>query len=206
MKNAPKNSPTVPENVTKPIKLIEAPKNLGDLSSVALEDHIDQPTQKENLETQITKDSTVETKKHWLFSELTFGHFLFSQILILVVGVSFLAFIYYILNPDFMKAKYTYNLPVTTMTLSLYLDINNPEDELLTFDSAIIVSGKTSPNSTVIISTNDSDLGTSANDFGEFSKVVSLSNGLNQITINAFDDQGNTKSANRTVFYSEAKI
>lgn len=201
MKKAAAPKPKVEEvDYQESVKLLAAPKDLEDLSKVDSQ-------QPETQEEPPTVDKKAMSKKSfWLFREISFGHFLFSQILILVVGLAFLGYVYYMLNPDFMQAKYAYNSPVTAVPLSLYLDINNPEDELLTFDSAVIVSGKTSANATLIISVNDSDLGFRANEFGEFSKVVSLNAGLNKLTISAFDDQGNTKSATRTVYYSEDKI
>lgn len=95
---------------------------------------------------------------------------------------------------------------ITHEPVSFDLEVDNPDDELLVYDSSLLVSGKTSPNASVIISDGDQDLALSASSTGDFSQVVTLSTGLNRILINAFDDQGNTKQVARTVYYSEEKI
>ncbi len=151
------------------------------------------------------KDVAPKKKSFWA-KELSLGGFLFSQMMILIIGLAFLGGLFFILNPDFMASKSVYHSPVTNEPLSLYLDISNPEDELLIFDSSVVVSGKTSPNASVIISSKENDSGVSANVFGEWSKVFSLSPGLNILTISAFDEQGNSKTEKRTVYYSQEKL
>lgn len=137
---------------------------------------------------------------------LSFSQFLLSQILILILGLAFLGGLYYILNPDSFKKIDKYGGPVTTAPISLYLEVNNPEDDSLVFDQSIIVSGKTTANATVVLSSSDFDLAMEANSFGEFSKVFPLSIGVNSIQITVFDSAGNSKSTVRNVYYSEEKI
>lgn len=96
--------------------------------------------------------------------------------------------------------------PLTSLPFIFSLDITNPDDGVVVFDRKLNISGKTSPNSVVIISVEDSDLALKADSSGEFSKVVGLTRGLNQITITSFDSSGHSKQVIREVFYSEEQL
>lgn len=132
--------------------------------------------------------------------------FIFSQIFLLIAGLAFLASLYFYLNKDFSKPSIANYIPVTQKPASFSLEVNNPEDQLLTYNKTIVISGKTSPKATVIISTNASDAGLEADSKGEFSTVVDLKPNINDLKISAFDEFGNTQSNTRTVFYTEEKI
>ncbi|MBI3486331.1 hypothetical protein HY025_05340 [Candidatus Daviesbacteria bacterium] len=133
--------------------------------------------------------------------------FIISHLLILLLSLNFLVGLYYILNKDQLSASVFQNYrPVTIKPVSFSMDVTSPDDETLVFDKSIVISGKTSPKATVIISSDDSNLGLQANGSGEFSQVIELSKGLNNFTIAAFDEKGNTKQVTRTIFYSEDKL
>lgn len=111
------------------------------------------------------------------------------------------------LNQDkFQTAPLINYRPVSSKPISFSLEINNPDDNLLSFDKSLIISGKTSPKATVIIWSDDLDTGFSVNPDGSFSKVVTLDPGLNILNITSFDSVGNSKSISKTVFYSEEKL
>jgi hypothetical protein len=136
---------------------------------------------------------------------LSFGQFLVSQFIIILLAVMFIGGMYLILNP--LKPTIDpFKSPVTQAPVSLYLDINNPENESVSFDQSIILSGKTTPKASIIISSADYDLGVDANEFGDFSTVFPLAVGPNQIHIQVFDSMGNTKSVVRSVYYSQEKL
>lgn len=97
-------------------------------------------------------------------------------------------------------------IPVSQEPTSMHLEIKNPSDEILTFDKTINISGKTSPKSSVVISNGSLNWGLDANEGGEFSKVIDLKPGINEIIIYAFDSQGNNKTESRLVYMSEEKI
>ncbi len=99
----------------------------------------------------------------------------------------------------------SYGAPVSTTPVSFTLSVTSPENNALVFDPTILVQGKTSPNSTVIIS-NQNDLPLTANQNGDFSTTIKLQAGINQLTIGAVDEMGNTKSETRTVYYTKTKL
>lgn len=132
--------------------------------------------------------------------------FIISHIAILVSALIFFGGLYYILYQDkFQPAPLQYN-PVTREPVSLFLEISNPEDEILVYEDNLIVSGKTGPDAAVIISTNESDIGLQSGKDGQFSRVFNLSPGTNIIEITSFDPEGNSKSQTKSVYYSEEKL
>ena len=136
--------------------------------------------------------------------------FIFAHIGILIMGLFFLAGLYLILNTEQTEYNSVTNYsPVTQKATTSQLEINNPEDELLSFSNTIVISGSTNPKSTVIIvndGTNTTYDATEANTRGDFQKSISLKPGINMIAIHSFDLDGSSKSATRTVFYSEEAL
>src|SRR3989344_4880943 len=93
-----------------------------------------------------------------LDKELPPKYFWLSQLLILVVGLISLGGFYYFLNIQYQKPKNLFlNGPVTTLPKSLRLDLDQPDDDSLTFQSSIIISGETAPLANVLISTDTFD-------------------------------------------------
>ena len=133
--------------------------------------------------------------------------FILSQGLILLTGLAFIAIIYYLLNiAGTTPSKFEDYSPVTSAPKSFNLEINNPDDQILIPDKSIVVSGNTTPGSTVIVTLGNNNIALEANSKGEFSTVLNLVPAVNEITITAFDTLGNTKSDSRTVYQSEEKI
>lgn len=132
--------------------------------------------------------------------------FIISQITILVVCLTLILALSFYLNDGIDKTNLKNYLPVTSEPISFNLDVNAPIDDLLTFDKSLIISGQTLSLSSIIITINQTTYGLDADSKGGFSKVVTLEPGLNQITVNAFDSHGNTKSLSRTVYYSVEKL
>jgi len=128
-------------------------------------------------------------------------------ILILVVAIGL-----YILVPmaakiaDGQKDLIQGYVPVSTSPKSMKIELQNPDDELLVFDKTVVVSGKTSPKAAIVITNGQSHVGTDADTGGHFQKVVDLTPGVNQIIVQAYDTEGNTKSDSRMVYYSEEKL
>lgn len=132
--------------------------------------------------------------------------FVISHATILILALLFFAGLYYILYQDKFQPNFASYTPVTKEPVSLFLEVSNPEDDTLVYDDNIIISGKTSPDLAVIITTNNTQAGLQSGKDGEFSKVLSLSPGVNLIEVTAFDAEGNTKSVTKSVFYSENKL
>ena len=134
-------------------------------------------------------------------------HFIFSLILIFTISLAFLGWIYYATNIQYQKYTSSFiNGPVTLLPKTLKLDLNQPDDESLTFNSSTIVSGTTTPKKEVLIFTDSKDLVIKSKDDGSFSTALDLNEGINRITVAVFDKNGDSKSIERTIYYSEEKI
>lgn len=138
--------------------------------------------------------------------ELSFKTFLISHLGILILGLIFLGSLYYILYFDRSPLNLKNYDPVTREPISFDLEISNPEDNSLVFDPNIIISGKTDPKSTVLISNNQKDTGVEADQDGSFTKVITLTPGVNYLSISAFERKGSIKTKKLTVFYSEVSL
>lgn len=134
-------------------------------------------------------------------------HFFLSQILILIIGLSLLAGLHYILNIQYQRPSNPFlNGPVTTPPKTLRLDLDNPGDDSLSFQSSVIVSGQTAPLKDVLIFADSQDLVISSKKDGSFSTVLNLDEGENKITAVVFDATGDSRSIERTVYYSKEKL
>lgn len=140
--------------------------------------------------------------------ELSTPTFIITQILILIVSLAFFGGLYYLLNIQYQKPKsqLLQGGPVTTKPLSLALEVDQPEDNSLVFQSSIVISGTTSANSTVLISNDMQDVVVTPKFNGSYSTVINLKEGVNQISVYAFDKTGDQRSKSLTVFYSKEKI
>lgn len=132
--------------------------------------------------------------------------FMLSALFILLSGLLFSGGMYYFLNPEkFVKTISEY-APVTREPSSFSLDVNTPEDNTLTYERNILISGKSAPKATVIITRLESTVGFEADGKGAFSKVIQLEKGPNPITVTAFDSSGNIKTLNRNIYFTEEKL
>jgi hypothetical protein len=141
---------------------------------------------------------------------LSTQHFIISHLGILIFGLVFLAGLYFLLNRDsFNKSAILDYLPITQKPTSLNLEIKNPEDELLTFNKSLVLSGTASPKSTVLVVIDGSSTsydGVEADTNGSFQKTITLTPGLNMIEVTSFDLDGSSKSATRSVYYSQEQL
>lgn len=133
--------------------------------------------------------------------------FKLSLFLILMVSLVFLGWVYYednILYPSLSSpfAKGPLTLPPKT----LRLDLEQPAEDSLFFTPEIMVAGKTSPFMDVLISTPSRDLVVKSAADGSFNSSLSLDEGANNITVVVFDASGESRSVDRTIFYSKEKI
>jgi len=142
-----------------------------------------------------------------LTKKLTTKQFIVSQFLIFIVSLAFLFGLHYILNIQYQKSDNPFSSgPVTTAPKTLRLDLDNPDENSLTFQPSILVSGKTSPLKEILIFTDSQDLTIVSKKDGSFSHTLNLDEGENRITVAVFDPTGDTRSAERTVYYSKEKI
>lgn len=142
-----------------------------------------------------------------LTKKLTTKQFVLSQILILLVGLVFLGGLYYILNIEFQQPKGKFAQgPVTTSPKTLRIDLDQPDEDALFFESEIIVSGKVGPNSQVLIFSESEDLVIKSKPDGKFSTILKLDEGPNKITAVVFDTTGDFRLVERNVYYSKEKL
>lgn len=165
----------------------------------------------DNPPSEIKRPSRIKHHLAKINQPLSTQTFLMSHFALLVVSLVFLGGLYFVLNKDSYSSSSFVNeyMPVTMKPASFSLEIKNPDDESLIATKMLIVSGKTSPKSSVVASldgTSSVFAGTEADSNGEFQFSVSLASGLNQLEITAFDREGNSKSISRTVYYSEEQL
>lgn len=142
-----------------------------------------------------------------LNKKLSVKQFILSHILILITGLIIIGALYYILNIQYKQPDNPFLAgPVTTAPKSLLLDLDQPDDNLLSYQSEVLVSGKTGALKEVLISTDSEDLVIKSKQDGSFSTEINLDNGVNRIMAVVFDSNGETRSARRTVYYSKEKI
>ena len=142
-----------------------------------------------------------------LNQKLTTKHFILSHMLILITGLVFLGGFYYILNIQYQKPKNLFlNGPVTTPPKSLQLTLDQPDQDSLSYSQSAVISGKTGPGNMVLISTETNDLVIKSKVDGSFSTVLDLDEGVNTITATVFDTTGDSRSSQRTVYFSKEKI
>lgn len=133
--------------------------------------------------------------------------FIISQIVIFLLGLAFFLGLFYFLNPDFLSRNDWRNRgPVTRSPSKFILEVNSPLSEIVVFEASIVLSGKTSPNSLVLISQEGKDEVIQSDKKGEFLKVLELEEGLNQIIIFSFNKNGESKKEERLVYYSKEKL
>lgn len=132
--------------------------------------------------------------------------FILSMVLLLVLGVAFFVGLHFYLNQSSTAPKSALLGPVTQEPVSLILTLSGPDDNQLTFDSHLLLQGRTSSDAAVILSSDGEDLVLDTDNKGNFSTTIKLRQGLNQMTVRAFDSSGNSKSENRTIYYSTEKI
>lgn len=143
-----------------------------------------------------------------LGKKLTTKHFILAHTLILITALMFLAGLYYILNIEYQQpAKDSFsNGPVTTPPKTLRLDLDQPDQDSLSYSASIIISGKTGPKKEVLISTDNNDLVIESKQDGSFSTILNLDEGINRIIAVVFDSTGDWRSSQRTVYYSKEKL
>jgi hypothetical protein len=83
-----------------------------------------------------------------------------------------------------------------------FLTIENPKDEEVFDKKTITISGKTTPKSNIIVSSENNDQVVTTSETGEFTLTQSIDSGTNIIQITAIFPNGEEKKVTRTVTYS----
>lgn len=139
--------------------------------------------------------------------KLTSLQFFLSQVIVLLIGLIIAGGIHYILNVQYRQSTRPFQSgPVTTTPKSLLLNLDQPEDNSLSFQSSILISGKTAPLKEILISKDSRDQVIESKADGSFSGEIELIEGANRITVVVFDANGDSRSAERTVYFSKERI
>ncbi len=126
--------------------------------------------------------------------------------LIFILGLFFIGAIYYILNLT-PKPQFNFSgVSLTSEPVSLELNLNSPDDEIIVFDPDLLISGETTKGSTVILSLFEDDIPLEVSSDGNFSYTLKLDTGYNRLVVTSFDPNGNSKTESRTIYYSKEKI
>ncbi|MBI2022569.1 hypothetical protein HYS97_01830 [Candidatus Daviesbacteria bacterium] len=153
------------------------------------------PIPKENTSSFIEKEISTQT-------------FIISHTMLFIISLVFLGGLYFILNQDFRDSVIKNYQPVTRRPTSINLSLKNPEDEILTHDKNLVITGSTIPMAALIISnlSDDKNFGFEADKNGDFTQIIELSPLLNELSVTAFDNDGSSKTETRTVFFSEEEL
>ena len=147
-----------------------------------------------------------EIKQSIMSSNMSTTSFIFAMLVIFILGSTFFLALHFYLNPKQIPITFQNYQPVTVLPVSLTFDLSNPDDNLLVFDGNLLVSGKTVPGVLVLITINDQNQLLTASTDGYFSQTVKLQPTVNQLSVSAFDNLGNYKSEQRTIYFSEEKL
>lgn len=144
--------------------------------------------------------------KQYMTKKLSTTFFTFSMIIILLLGSAFFIALHLFVNPTQNPLTISNYQPVTSKPVSLTLNLSSPDNNLLVYDPNLLISGQTSSGILVLITVNDSNQTINASSQGDFSLTVKLQPGSNQLIVSAFDNQGNYKTEERSIYFSEEKL
>lgn len=141
-----------------------------------------------------------------MFKNVGTTFFIFSMLIILVLGSTTLVMLYFFLNPKQNPITIQNYQPVTSLPVTMTLNLSSPDDNNLVFDNNLLVSGTTIPGALVLITLGDDNQLINASSQGNFSLTVNLQPAYNQLIVSSFDDLGNYKSETRAIYYSKEKL
>ncbi len=119
--------------------------------------------------------------------------------------VAFIIFFIYQSTKTISPNKITsFNIvkPSPTPKPTVFLTIDTPVDQTVTSSKSVTISGKTSPDATVIVNSLTDDQVVTPSTTGNYSVTLTLSNGENLITLTAVSADGNEVSQQITLTYS----
>lgn len=82
----------------------------------------------------------------------------------------------------------------TPQVPSLPLSLDSPAEGALITDNKIAVKGRTKPNTTIAFYSDIDENSVESDSYGNFEGSVGLAEGINTLTVTAFDENGNEKS------------
>ncbi|MAG59596.1 hypothetical protein CMO96_02285 [Candidatus Woesebacteria bacterium] len=92
--------------------------------------------------------------------------------------------------------------PTDDIITSSQLVVTQPENNVVISKDEVEVQGNASPESTIVILANSGEIILEAEADGNFKETVGLEGGANEITVVAYDKEGNESRQTITVVYS----
>ena len=92
--------------------------------------------------------------------------------------------------------------PTPTPDRNLFLSVTSPRDEEVVTKKTIIISGKTTADATIVITSETDDEVVKPSRNGDFSVTQTLSDGANLLQITAIFPNGEEKRITKTVSYT----
>lgn len=121
------------------------------------------------------------------------------------IGVAGAAFYFYqttkVIPPEKIKTV-SVTSATPTSPPSIFLNVENPKNEDVTDSKTITVSGKTTTDAVIVVSSPSSDQVVLPALNGNFSTTTTIENGANQIEITAISPNGEEAKAIRTITFS----
>lgn len=117
----------------------------------------------------------------------TIGFLLYQQTKVLPKGTG--------INPGVVKQQEEKS--------GLYLSIEKPENETLTETRTVVITGKTNPENTITVSTNQEDIVTTPAKDGSFSISIAIDTGVNKLITRAISPTGEVKIDTRVITFSQ---
>lgn len=143
----------------------------------------------------------------FLLKKIPPKYFFLSQFAILFFGLLSIFIIHYIVNIQYKVSNNPFSQgPLTSLPKSFTLTLDQPFDNSLVFEDNLLISGKSNPNMKVLIYSDTLDLVVKTKSDGKFSQSLDLEEGVNNIKVVVFDEEGDSREESRTVYYSKEKI
>jgi len=126
----------------------------------------------------------------------------------IVLGIIIASGFWYLKNSLKTLPKNTTGSANTTITpqpenKQLFLEINTPLDQTISNEKDLELSGKTNPNTIVILSYNQNDYILRASEQGNFSTNIKLDSGINILYLTAANEKNETKKMSLHIVYEE---
>lgn len=137
--------------------------------------------------------------------ELSGKFFIISISLIFLVSLAGIGGLYYYINNDKFDSSFKY-LPVSQDPISFSLTVSSPENNTLVQDGSVIVSGRTAPFASIVVIDGEQTTAFDAQSNGDFSKIITLSEGAHILQISAFDKTGALKTVSKYVYFTKESL
>lgn len=94
----------------------------------------------------------------------------------------------------------------TPTPMALAITIDSPLPDAIVDSDALLVSGVTSPDATVVLQLNDQDVVVAAAIDGKYAGKVTVSEGENTLTATSYTKEGKMTSQTTTIFYTPEEL